>query len=329
MKSRAFVRVAAIAAFLALAASGCGGRSSIVRTHGSEADRVADVWWLMFGLAAAVYAVVAGLIVYATVRGRRARPSNLRENWFVWVGGVIAPALVLVVLAVVTVQSTAALREPERGELRVDVTGKRWWWDVRYPGTAVRTANEIHLPAGQPIDIVLTSDNVIHSFWVPELAGKEDTVPGQVNHLRFTANTPGTYRGFCAEYCGLQHAHMGFIVVVDSPAAFQRWMTREAALSPDPTNDQEARGRLVFERNACAGCHTIRGTSATGKVGPDLTDVGSRSSIGAVTLANTREHLTEWIRDAPSVKPGVLMPSFRTLPLDDVDAIVAYLQARK
>jgi cytochrome c oxidase subunit 2 len=329
VNARALLRSGALAAAVALVASGCGGASSIVRPHGSEADRVAGVWWLMFGLAVAVYVVVAGLIVYATVHGRRAKASALHENRFVWIGGVIVPALVLIVLAIVTVHSTAALRQPEPGELRVDVVGKRWWWDVRYPGHGVRTANEIHLPAGQPVDIVLTSDNVIHSFWVPELAGKEDTIPGQVNHLQFTAKTPGTYRGFCAEYCGIQHAHMGFTVVVESPAQFGRWLTREAALTPEPSNEQEARGQLVFETNACAGCHTIRGTSATGRVGPDLTDIGARSTIGAAAFENTPENLDMWIRDAPALKPGVLMPSFRSLSVTDISAMVAYLEARK
>jgi cytochrome c oxidase subunit 2 len=331
MKSRIGARTATLGVLsaLAVAATGCGGDTSIVRPKGSEADRISGVWWLMFGLATAVYVVVAGLIIYSTLRGRRRRRSNLRENWFIWIGGVVIPALVLLVLAIVTVDSTAALREPRRGELRVHVTGKRWWWDVRYPDGNVRTANEIHLPAGQPVDVVLTSDNVIHSFWVPELAGKVDTIPGQTNHLRFTAESPGTYRGVCAEYCGIQHAHMGFLVIVESPAGFERWLTRERVLAGEPTTDEEARGQVVFERNACAGCHTVRGTAAIGKLGPDLTDVGTRRTLGALTIENTRPNLESWIRDAPALKPGAVMPSFRTLSPDDVSAIAAYLESRR
>src|SRR5207249_1675576 len=173
-------------------------------------------WWLMFGLAAGVYVVVAGFILYASTRGRRAGAgsSRLHDNWFIWLGGVVVPFLILVVLAIVTVQTTSALRNPSRDALHVEVVGELWWWSVRYPATDVATANEIHLPAGQPVEITLKSDNVVHSFWVPELAGKEDLIPGQTNHLEFTADHVGRYTGRCAEYCGLQHAHMGFDVVV-------------------------------------------------------------------------------------------------------------------
>jgi len=199
--------------------------ASIVTPKGSEADRIAGAWWLMFGLAAIVYVVVAGLIVYATVRGRRrgARPSGLREDAFIWIGGVAAPVVILFVLAVVTVHTTEALRRPARGALAVDVAGEDWWWAVRYPGTDIVTANEIHLPVDRPVDLRLTSDNVIHSFWVPELAGKQDAIPGQPNHLRFTPEATGTFIGRCAEYCGLQHAHMEIRVIVQTATDFGRW----------------------------------------------------------------------------------------------------------
>jgi len=229
-------------AVVALVATGCGGDKSpsMLHTHGSEASRIAGIWWLMFGLGAGVYAVVAVFIVWAIVRGRKGegRGGRIADNtWIVW-GGVVVPVVILAVLAVVTVQATAELRKPESDALRVEVVGKRWWWAVSYPGTDITTANEIHLPAGRPVEIGLDSDNVAHSFWVPELAGKLDQIPGQHNVLRFTPRTPGTYIGECAEFCGLEHARMGFEVIVQTSTDFQRisW-----GLTLDFTKDQSGR----------------------------------------------------------------------------------------
>jgi cytochrome c oxidase subunit 2 len=303
--------------------------ASIVTPKGSEADRIAGAWWLMFGLAAFVYVVVAGLIVYATVRGRRrgARTSRLHEDAFIWIGGVAAPVVILFVLAVVTVHTTEALRRPARDALAVDVAGEDWWWAVRYPGTDIVTANEVHLPVDRPVDLRLTSDNVIHSFWVPELAGKQDAIPGQPNHLRFTPEETGTFIGRCAEYCGLQHAHMEIRVIVQTPTEFGRWQARQEATRTEPVSDEAAAGAAIFQRQACAGCHSVRGTSANGTVGPDLTDFGARETIGAGLLENNPRNLADWIRDAPSLKPGTVMPSFHSLDDRDVQQIVAYLES--
>jgi cytochrome c oxidase subunit II len=303
--------------------------ASIITPKGSEADRIAGAWWLMFGLAAFVYVVVAGLIVYSTVRGRRrsARPSELREDAFIWIGGVVAPVVILFVLAVVTVHTTDALRRPARDALEVDVAGEDWWWAVRYPGTDIVTANEVHLPVDRPVDLRLTSDNVIHSFWVPELAGKQDAIPGQPNHLRFTPEATGTYIGRCAEYCGLQHAHMEIRVIVQTAAEFGRWQARQGSVRTEPASDEAAAGAAIFQRQACAGCHTVRGTAATGSVGPDLTDFGARETIGAGLLENNSRNLADWIRDAPALKPGTPMPSFHELSDRDVQSIVAYLES--
>lgn len=305
--------------------------ASIVSGSGSEGRRIAGVWWVTFTLAALVYVAVAALIVYALTRGRRvgATPSQLREDAFIWIGGIALPVLILFVLAVMTVHTTEALRRPSHRALRVEVTGKDWWWAVRYPQQRFETANEIHLPAGRPVDIRLTSDNVIHSFWVPELAGKMDVVPGQTNHLRFTPEKPGVYSARCAEYCGIQHAHMAMRVIVESPGDYGRWEARRTAPRNEPTSQDAATGAVVFQREACAGCHTVRGTSADGTVGPDLTDFGQRQTIGSSLLENTPRNLEAWIHDAPSLKPGIVMPSFRTLSSRDVRAIVAYLESLK
>jgi cytochrome c oxidase subunit 2 len=325
------VRLLAAAAAVGLIAAGCGGPGSMLNAKGSEADRVAGVWWLMFGLAAAVYVVVAGFILYACTRGRRTggRASALREHWLIWIGGIAVPVVILAILAVVTVDSTSALRNASPDELRINVVGKLWWWSVRYPDAGVTTANEIHVPAGQPLDIHLTSDNVIHSFWVPELAGKEDTVPGQPNDLRFTANTVGRYAGRCAEFCGLQHSHMGIEVIVQTPADFGRWLARRQLTPREPVSEDAAIGQVVFQREACAGCHTIKGTDAQGKFGPDLTDVGSRRTLGAGTIANTPGNMAEWLRDAPGLKPGISMPAFGSLSPRDLTALTEYLESLK
>lgn len=304
----------------------------MLHTGGSEARHIEGIWWLMFGLAAAVYAIVAAFIVIAIVRGRpteSGKASRIRDDSFIWIGGIGVPVIILGLLAGVTVTTTNSLRIPHRNEVKVEVVGKRWWWAVQYPGTNVTTANEIHVPVGRPIDIAVTSDNVIHSFWVPQLAGKLDMIPGQTNHLRFTIDKAGTYRGLCAEYCGLQHARMDFIVIADPSAEFDRWMARRtgsAGLTAE--SDQAAKGQLVFERESCAGCHTIKGTSATGTVGPDLSDFGGRHWIGAITVPNTRGYLAGWISDSQSIKPGNLMPPISLAP-DDLNALVDYLEGLK
>jgi cytochrome c oxidase subunit 2 len=324
-------RVAVVVLATTVVAAGCGGKSpSMLKTHGSEASRIAGIWWLMFGLGAGVYAVVAFFIVWAIVRGRRAEASEGRVSdnlWIVW-GGVVVPVLILAVLAVVTVQATSELRKPEAGALRVEVVGKRWWWAVSYPGTSVTTANEIRLPAGRPVEIGLDSDNVVHSFWVPQLAGKLDLIPGQHNILRFTPRTPGTYIGECAEFCGVEHARMGFVVIVQTTTDFDRWMTRHQLTPSAPDAEAASQGEVTLVTQACAGCHAIRGTPAQGTVGPDLTDFGERTTIGARTVPNTPENLAKWIVDAQALKPGALMPP---MPMSDRDVnnVIAYLEGLK
>lgn len=327
-------RAIALGVALSLGLTGCSGRSpSMLDTHGSESRRVAGIWWLMFALAAAVYLVVGAFIVLAILRGRRAEGAGKgrtpKDDTFIWLGGIVAPVAILAVLAVVTITTTRAVRAVSADELQVKVAAKRWWWGVTYPASGVTTANEIRIPVGRTVDVDLTSDNVIHSFWVPQLAGKMDTVPGQVSHLRLRATTPGTYRGECAEYCGIEHARMNFLVIAEPQADFDRWLLRRssgAGILPD--SEESARGQLVFNRQSCAGCHTIRGTQATGTTGPDLSDFGSRQWIGSVTVPNTRENLARWITDSQSIKPGNLMPPVAMSP-EDVAAVVTYLEGLK
>jgi cytochrome c oxidase subunit 2 len=302
--------------------------------HADEGHRIGELWWLMFGLAAAVYVIVAAFVIIALLRGRHrdrgARPDLAparSDSGFIWIGGVIVPVLILSLLGVVTVTTTAGLREPKPDAVHIHVTGQRWWWDVQYTDAHVRTANEVRIPVGQPIDLTLTSDNVIHSFWVPDLAGKVDMIPGQTNHLRFTANRVGTYRGQCAEFCGLAHAQMAFVVVVESPADYGRWLARRASgAGTQPESDATEEGQRLFDRQSCAGCHTIAGTAAHGDIGPDLSDFGGRGWIAALTVPNTKAELRRWITDPQSIKPGNLMPPTPLSP-QELDEIVAYLES--
>ena len=285
-------------------------RPSILHGAGSEGHRLLGVWWLLFVLAAAVVVFVLGLIVVALFR----RGERIDADRWIVAGGIVLPVVILTVLAVATVQATADLRTVKHDELRIEVLGKRWWWDVRYPDNHVVTANEIHVPVGVPLDIGLDADDVIHSFWLPDLAGKVDLIPGQHNRLRFTVRKAGSYRGLCAEYCGLQHAKMQFLVVAEPRAQFDAWVRDQAA---------DVRDDPAFDASPCAGCHTIRGTEARGTKGPDLTHVASRQFLAGNTV--DQNDLRQWIADPQSLKPGALMPNV-PLTSAELDAIVAYLR---
>jgi len=305
----------------------CGSDSSILDARGNEARHIAGAWWVMFGLAIAVYVGVAGFIITAVVRGRRRRRPEgapASDGAFIWIGGIVIPVVVLALVGIVTVRTTAALRKPETRALRVDVHGEDWWWAIHYPASGITTANDLHLPVGRPIELRLTSDNVIHSFWVPQIGGKVDVIPGQPNYFRFTIERAGRYRGQCAEFCGIQHANMAIYLFADPPGLFDRWEAAHAQPPSEPSSELAAQGAVVFQRIACAGCHTVRGTQAVGTKGPDLTMVGSRHTLGAGTLENNAREMRRWITDPQRYKPGALMPAI-PLSADDRTKLVAYL----
>jgi cytochrome c oxidase subunit 2 len=291
---------------------------------GDGASILATVWWILLGLATAVFVIVLTLILVGALRHQARVPGS--PDRFIAVGGAVVPAIVLTVVAIVTVRSAQDLSAAPADPLRITVDAAQWFWRVDYDGTPVVTANELHVPVGRPVEISLVSHDVIHSFWVPQLAGKVDVIPGQTNTIHFTADRAGTYRGQCAEFCGLQHAHMAFLVIADPPAEFSSWLA--AYGTPSPTSAQALRGKVAFEQQACAGCHRIAGTPAQGSAGPDLTDLARRQTIAAGTLPNTPADLRSFIADPQSAKPGVLMPQ---VPLTDaqIDDIVAYLETTK
>jgi cytochrome c oxidase subunit II len=297
--------------------------------QGPVARSVADLWWLMLALGTLVFGLVAGLLVVGLFR----RPADDHDadrvpagvgRWIIG-GGVILP---LVVVTVVFVATVASLREttapPPPGALVVDVIGHNWWWEVRYPDEGIRTANELHLPVGRPVALRITSADVIHSFWVPALAGKMDALPDGVNQLVLQADQPGTHRSQCAEFCGLQHAQMGLVVVAEPPAAYGEWVAQRRRPAAAPADGEARRGQEVFARSRCAECHAVAGTAATATTGPDLTHVASRPTLGAGAVANTPEDLARWVEDPHAIKEGVAMPA-PGLPDEELDALLAYL----
>jgi len=247
---------------------------------------------------------------------------------FVIGGGVALPAVVVAGFFVVQVASSAS--PLAGGALTVEVTGHRYWWEVTYPDAAgadaFTTANEVRVPTGTPVTVVLRSEDVIHSFWVPQLAGKVDLVPGVERRLTFAADEPGTYAGFCAEYCGLQHTWMKFQVVALEPAAYEQWAAQEARPAAPPADELRAAGQDVFTTNSCVGCHTIRGVSDAGTAGPDLTHLASRDQIGAGVLPLTAANLAGWISNPQDSKPGAGMPP-QSLSDAEIEALVAYLMS--
>ncbi|MBV8913226.1 MAG: c-type cytochrome, partial [Acetobacteraceae bacterium] len=244
-----------------------------------------------------------------------------------------ALALTIVTIAVLTVISYASTHvvSAASGEpLHIRVRGYQWWWEVAYldqvPSRSFLTANEIHVPVGTPVHVDLAAVDVIHSFWVPNIAGKQDLIPGRSNEITIQADTPGRYRGQCAEFCGLQHAHMAMLVVAEAPAEFERWRAQQLAPATASASQEQEQGRKVFEAKACAGCHAVRGTSASGTLGPDLTHVGGREYIAAGELPTTRGTLAAWIADPQGIKPGNNMPLV-PLSADELRAVSAYLAA--
>jgi cytochrome c oxidase subunit 2 len=283
----------------------------------------------MLWISAVVFVVVVGLLLFGIVRARSRTDEDARRPapWgepLVVIAGVGVTGAILIGLFLFSLHEMQALAFQGRSDaLTIQVVGHDWWWEVRYPGGAV-TANEIHIPAGARVRLVLSTVDVIHSFWAPQLAPKRDLIPGRTNDLWIEADAPGVYRGQCAEYCGLQHAHMAFFVYADRPAYFTAWLAGQQRAVMPTRDTTAARGREVFLTSTCVGCHTIRGTPAEGKLGPDLTHLATRNTIAAGTLPNTADVLRDWITDPQDAKPGVSMPPTQ-LSSSDLEALLAFL----
>lgn len=332
---RRHVRRAAVLCTLCCAGAvllgGCGGTiPSALDPHGPKAEDVTVSWWILFAVAAFVCVLVISAAILAAVFRRRVKAVDQGEGKrFVLVLGVILPAVVLALTFALSVTDLARDTDPPRpAAMTIEVTGHQWWWEVRYPGRGAITANEVHVPVGTPVHLKLRTADVIHSFWVPQVMPKQDLLPKRLNETWFSVSRPGTYRGECAEYCGVEHALMDFSVVAQPRTKFRSWMRKAADVAQTPKTAKERLGHDVFTSSTCATCHTIRGTSAHGHVGPDLTHVGSRSRLAAGAIPNDFGHMAGWVANSQSVKPGNKMPPQHLSP-DDLRAVVTYLQGLK
>jgi cytochrome c oxidase subunit 2 len=301
--------------------------------QGPAAARIAELTWLLLAVCVAVYVLVIGTAAWAVLRRRRETDdspgTDRRLTRSVAAAGIVT-ALVLSGLTLATARAGEGLiTPPGKGAITIDVIGRQWWWDFQYrdvtPSDWVSSPNELHLPVGVPVVLRAISRDVIHSFWVPQLHGKRDLIPGRITEMWIQADEAGVYRGQCAEFCGHQHARMALTVVAEPLDQFQAWLAGQRQPAAAPASPLEQAGQEFFLRTTCATCHTIRGTPAGSRIGPDLTHLASRRAIAARTLPNDREHLEQWIRGAQDVKPGSRMPS-HALSAADAEALLAYLQ---
>jgi cytochrome c oxidase subunit 2 len=324
-----------------LALGGCGGLQSPLAPAGEQAASIASLFWLMMAVCGFMYLLVLGFLGLGLWRRRRApvheeppviNPPDrgLNRTLLLWTGLIVAGLTILIVGSFLADRSIAQARA--RSALEVRVTGHQWWWRIHYrdpvSGRWIETANELHLPVGRTTRVTLGSADVVHSFWIPNIAQKLDVIPGLRNVIDLTPTRTGWFRGQCAEFCGAQHAHMAFEVKVDTAEDFDRWLAGQARPAAAPRDAVAARGMQIVSTGACALCHAIRGTRAVGRPGPDLTHVAARRSIAAGTLPMNRGNLQGWVVQPQALKPGALMPPMPLSPAD-ADAVSRYLAGLK
>jgi cytochrome c oxidase subunit 2 len=324
---------------LLLSAAGCTGFQSVLDPHSPQAHALDQLIRIIVAICVVVWLLVVLVLARALWREPLERPQPLaldrqsqRRMSMVVSGAVALTAVVIVALTALSFVATRGMGAAGGDALVIRVRGLQWWWEVTYlgesPDEIAITANEIHVPVGRPVRIELAAADVIHSFWVPSLAGKQDMIPGRENALSFTALREGVYRGQCAEFCGLQHARMALLVIAQPPAAFQNWLAAERAPAVAPADAEQREGLSVFMNRGCAACHSVRGTPAHGRLGPDLTHVASRRMIGAGLVETTRGSLAAWIADPQTMKPGNAMPMV-SLSGEELKAVSAYMAGLK
>ncbi len=303
--------------------TGCDQRAqSILDPRSTEAGTISDLWWVMMILGSVVFVIVMFFTMVAVLGKSGARPPGGSVR-FIWAGGIIIPAVILVGLLIYSLKASFALSPSEEG-ITIEVDGVQWWWEVRYPEYGIITANEIHIPAGEHVRFKLTARDVIHSFWIPNLHGKLDMMPGHTTTISIRAGEPGVWRGQCAEFCGTQHAWMAFEVIAHEPEDFQRWLEERKQAMAAARNTIGSDGEKLFFQHGCHSCHAISGTEAISNIGPDLTHLGDRRMLGAAVIPNDRGNLAGWISDPQSMKPGNLMPA-TYMPPEDLHALVDHL----
>ena len=306
------------------AVPGFSGNQTSLNPAGPMAQRIEHTLSLIFFITGVVYVLTMIAMAISVWR------NQLQKDEFPPPQQTSGQSYRKAVMVASFATSHAIGKENGRAPFEVDVYGHQWWWEVQYPqpeaDKMVITANEIHIPTGSLVRIHGTSTDVIHSFWAPNIHGKRDLMPGYQNDFVIQADQPGRWRGQCAEFCGLQHAHMSFLVVAESMDQFHNWLTAQAGTPPPPSTAQTQHGQEVFLSRACIMCHTIRGTVAGSRVGPDLTHVGSRDNIASGTLPNDAQHLKQWITNAQQIKPGVRMPP-NPMPQQDLNDLTTYLES--
>jgi cytochrome c oxidase subunit II len=310
---------------------------STLEPRGPNAAHLAQLWWVMLGLGTAIFVLVTALLAAALLRRQRATSatapetsSNVGRRWLIQ-GGIILPLIVLAIVFGYTIYTLAAVEVPPgQPAVQIHVIARQWWWQVDYPDQGITTANEIHVPVGVPVQIRLESADVIHSFWVPQLAGKMDLIPTRINTVTLQSDEAGVYRGQCAEFCGLQHAHMGFMVVAQNESDFNAWLAAQQQTATAPTDPTAQQGQRVFVSAGCVFCHTVHGLDdkridrSAIDLGPDLTHLSSRLTIAGASLSQNRGNVAGWIVDPQHVKPGARMPN-QYLNSEDLQALLAYL----
>lgn len=328
---------------LAPAAAAAAPLQDALRAYGVQAEHIGRLWNFTLGLCALVFALVLAAFVCALWSARRgdahtepdisslARPERGIYRIIAWAVGISTVGL-LALLGADVVTSRALARMPLQDAVNIELIGHQWWWEARYkdadPARQFTTANELHIPVGRPVVVTLRSNDVIHTLWLPNLHGKRDMIPGRTSTLTFRADQPGTYRGQCAEFCGLEHAMMALVVVAEPDAQYQAWAARQRQPAPEPATSRTRRGREVFLGKSCAMCHAIGGTTANAVFGPDLTHLAGRGTIASGMLPNNRGHLGGWISDPQTLKPGVNMPA-NLMPQEDLHALLDYLETLK
>lgn len=335
MRARALGSIAPALALLAVA--GCdGGAVRPMQTMTTKSDLSEWIRTLFFQITAwdalvftiVVVALFLALFVFSTRVGEAAPPSGAVSSLGLEAAWTIGPALVLLMISIPTIRTifrTQAVKAPP-GALIVKVIGHQWWWEFQYPALHVTTANELHLPAGRPVRLLVGSADLIHSFWIPQLGGKRDCIPGHVNQITLIARVPGRYWGECAEFCGTSHANMRFQAIVEGPAQFAAWTKAQLATPESPSGGPAGAGALEFANSPCTACHTIEGVSA-GKVGPNLSHFAGRATLAGLR-PNTPSNLAAWLRNPQRIKPGAQMPGL-ALSGDQLNDMVAYLEGLK
>lgn len=324
-----FVRTSGMLVLLVFLTA-CSGSQSVLDAAGTGARETLSIWWLMFWLGTAVFVVVLALLWFAVSRATDSEDTSSKSTRtrMVLIGGIVMPVIIIAIVFIFSTRGLVAIGDL-RGDdsVTIDIVAHQFWWEVSYPDEGFVTANEIHIPVGESVDVRLTSEDVIHSFWVPSLHGKIDVMPGHTTSITLKAEETGTFRGQCAQFCGVQHANMAFLVIAQESEEYRDWTAHQAEPAVAVPDDEAiVRGQDIYMSSMCVYCHTVRGTASSGTLGPDLTHLNSRETIGAGILENNRGNLAGWIVDPQEIKPGNHMPGI-TLTGEELDSLLDYLES--